>query len=268
MVNSAGRFVWYELATTDIEAAKVFYASVVGWGTGAAPMPGSVYSQFTAGDAPVAGLMKLTADASENGGAPQWLGFVGVDDVDIAAGRVKQLGGTVHVPPTDVPNITRFSIIADPQMAPLALVTKPKRGHGRPAQPTGPGHVTWHELMVFDLERAFAFYGNLLGWKKTDVPGAAGTYQQFSDGTETVGAIFTRPELPLWSQWLYYFNVAGIEAAAKRIEAGGGQILYGPVAVPGGARVVHGMDPQGALFALMESRVAISVGCYSPRAPR
>ncbi len=33
MVNSHGRFVWYELMTTDIEAAKVFYADVMGWGS-------------------------------------------------------------------------------------------------------------------------------------------------------------------------------------------------------------------------------------------
>ena len=63
MGNSGGRFVWYELATTDIEAAKAFYAGVLGWGTGDASMPGSVYTLFTAGDAPVAGLMKLPADA-------------------------------------------------------------------------------------------------------------------------------------------------------------------------------------------------------------
>jgi uncharacterized protein len=38
MVNSHGRFVWYELMTTDIEIAKAFYASVVGWGTRDASM--------------------------------------------------------------------------------------------------------------------------------------------------------------------------------------------------------------------------------------
>ena len=31
MVGSHGRFVWYELMTTDMEAAKAFYAEVVGW---------------------------------------------------------------------------------------------------------------------------------------------------------------------------------------------------------------------------------------------
>jgi predicted enzyme related to lactoylglutathione lyase len=40
VVNSHGRFVWYELMTTDMEAAKAFYAKVVGWGTQDVSMPG------------------------------------------------------------------------------------------------------------------------------------------------------------------------------------------------------------------------------------
>ena len=52
MSKSAGRFVWYELATTDVETAKAFYSSVVGWGAADAPTPGSNYTIFTAGGAP------------------------------------------------------------------------------------------------------------------------------------------------------------------------------------------------------------------------
>ena len=122
MMNSHGRFVWYELMTTDVKRAKAFYASVVGWGARSAPAPGSPYSLFTVGDFPVAGLMNLSEDARRTGAPPYWIGYVGVDDVDAAVNRVKQLGGTVYVPPTDVPNISRFSVIADPQRATLALV--------------------------------------------------------------------------------------------------------------------------------------------------
>ena len=53
-------------------------------------------------------------------------------------------------------------------------------------------------------------------------------------------------------------------SAAKRVEASGGEIFYGPIAVPGGARVVHCRDPQGALFALIDWHVRITIGCYSP----
>ena len=121
MGKSDGSFVWYELATTDVDIAKAFYSGVVGWGTADA-MPGSVYTLFTAGGTPVAGLAQLQASAQRAGAAPQWRGYVGVDDVDATARRVKKLGGTVLMPPTDVPNVSRLSVIADPQMAALALI--------------------------------------------------------------------------------------------------------------------------------------------------
>ncbi len=266
MGDSGGRFVWYELATTDVEAAKAFYAGVVGWGTGNASMPGSDYSLFSAGDTPVAGLTKLPAEAGRAGAAPQWRGYVGVGDVDDAAARVEGLGGTVYVPPADVRNASRISVIADPEMASLALIEGSERGP-RP-KPGTPGHVDWHELLASGVERAFAFYSGLLGWQKTEAgAGSMDTYLQFSAGTEPLGGIYDRPGRPPMSHWLYYFNVAGIEAAAKRVESGGGQILYGPVAVQSGAWVVHCTDPQGAIFALIDRRVRISFGCYSPRDP-
>ena len=93
-------------------------------------MPGSAYSLFTAGDAPVAGLMNLPEDARRAGATPHWIGYVEVDDVDAAVDRIKQLGGAVHVPPTDVPNISRFSVVADPQMATLGV------GQGAESRPS------------------------------------------------------------------------------------------------------------------------------------
>ena len=122
MVNSHGRFVWYELMTTDIKIAKAFYARVVGWGALDALMPGAAYSLFTTGESPIAGLVNVSEDARRTGVTPRWIGYVGVDDVDAAVERIKQLGGAVYVPPMDVPNISRFSVVADPQMATLALV--------------------------------------------------------------------------------------------------------------------------------------------------
>ena len=65
MVNSHGRFVWYELMTTDIKIAKAFYASVVGWGTRDASAPGSAYSLFVGRTLP-----------RPVGGGPCWLGHI------------------------------------------------------------------------------------------------------------------------------------------------------------------------------------------------
>jgi uncharacterized protein len=256
LVSSHGRFVWYELMTTDIETARAFYASVVGWGTRDSSAPGLAYSLFTAGESPVAGLMNLPEGASRTGVPPQWMGYVGVDDVDAAVDRIKQLGGAVHVPPTDLPNISRFSVVADPQMATLALVKGQNSGRAQSAELDARGRVGWHELLAADWETAFAFYGELFGWQKADShTGAMGTYQGFSAGGKTIGGMLAKPATLPFPFWLYYFNTDDVQAAAKRVEAGGGQILYGPTGVPGGAWIVHCTDPQGAIFALLDRRV-------------
>src|SRR5262249_55220091 len=134
-----GRFIWYELLTTDVEAATAFYTAVAGWGTRDASAPGMPYTLFTAADASVCGLMSLSDDARRMGAVPSWMGYVGVDDVDAMADRVRRLGGVVHVPPTDIPDVSRFSIVADPQMATLALFKGFRAAQEPPAEPRTPG---------------------------------------------------------------------------------------------------------------------------------
>jgi uncharacterized protein len=268
VVNSHGRFAWYELITTDMEAASVFYTKVMGWSARDASAPGRPYTLFTVGKASVSGLMELPADARKMGGKPSWVGYVGVDDVDATADRIKRLGGAVYVPPMDVADVSRFSIFADPQTARLALF-KWLRPSQEPAVLGALGHVGWHELLAADWEKAFAFYSELFGWQKADSHvGAMGAYQGFSAGGEPIGGMFTKPAtLPL-PFWLYYFNIDDIEAAAKRVEAGGGQILYGPSEVPGGPWIVHCTDSQGALFALLDRRRRKAIVSFERVAPR
>jgi predicted enzyme related to lactoylglutathione lyase len=269
MVDSRGRFVWYELITTDMEAAKAFYANVVGWGTRDASMPGMAYTLFTVADVSVSGLMGLPEDAGKMGAKPCWIGYVGVDDVDAAADRIKHLGGTVHIPPNDIPNVSRFSIVADPQMATLAVFKWLIPGREQPPDPGTPGHVGWHELLAADWEKALAFYGALFGWQRAHAGiGAIGTYQLFSAGGQTIGAMFTKPPMVPVPLWLYYFNIGDIDAAAKRVKAGGGQILDSPMEVSAGNWIVQCKDPQGAMFALLGKRKDRGIGYFERVASR
>ena len=216
--------------TTNVDAAKAFYADVVGWGAQRISVPGSTYSLLTAGDAPVAGLMSMPEEAATRSATPHWTGYVEVDDVDEAVERTKQFGGTVYVPPTNVPDISRFAIVADPQMATFAMVKGLKPRQEPLAGLGAPGRVGWHELLAADWEKAFAFYSALFGWRKSDGHvGLLGAYQGFAAGATTIGGMFTKPPTLPHPFWLYYFNVADVEAAANRVEARGGQILYGPL---------------------------------------
>ena len=267
MVGSHGRFLWYELATTDAAAATAFYAGVVGWGTQDASAPGAAYTLFTAGEVAVAGLTALPAEARTMGALPRWMGYVGVDDVDAATDRLRHLGGTVYVPPTDVPDVSRFSVVADPQAATLALVKGLNSGQQQPDALGMPGHVGWHELSAVDWQEAFAFYGELFGWQKVDADfgGIGGTYLLFSAGGQTIGGMATKPPTAPLPFWLYYFNVGDLDAAARRVKAGGGKILEGPIEARGGNRIVRCTDPQGAMFALRAGRPE-AIGYFGPAA--
>jgi predicted enzyme related to lactoylglutathione lyase len=207
MVNSHGRFLWYELMTTDMVDAKAFYAEVMGWGAQNASMPRMAYALFTTGKASVTGVRDLPEDAKKMGAKPRWIGYVGVNDVDATAERIRQLGGAVQVPPKDIPNISRFSVVADPQMVTLALFKWLKPGQQQPPELGKPGRVSWHELLAADWEKAFAFYGEIFGWQKADADiGPMGTYQLFSAGGQTIGGRFAKPPMVPVPYWLYYFN--------------------------------------------------------------
>ena len=242
--------------TTDMEAAKRFYGKVVGWGTQDMPQPGMQYTLFAVGETPAAGLMNLPDDAKKMGAPPSWIGYVGVDDVDASAKQAERLGGSVHVPPRDIPNIGRFAVIADPQGATISLFKGTNPEPPKPAAPGTPGHAGWHELLAADREKAFTFYSELFGWQKADAidMGAMGKYQIFSAGGQPIGGIFNKPATVPAPFWNYYFNVATIEPAAERVKAAGGKIINGPMEVPGGNWIAQGTDPQGAMFSLVGKR--------------
>ncbi len=256
MSNANGRFVWYELMTTDLAAARAFYSSVVGWNPVDTQMPGMDYWMFNAGERPVAGAMKLPEEAQKMGAPPSWIGYVEVADVDDAAAKVTANGGTVHVPPTDIPSVGRFAIIADPHGAPLAVLKSANPEQNLPAEQEKPGHVGWNELHAGDLPTDFDFYSKLFGWVKKDAMDMEemGVYQIFGTDDVTIGGMMKKPPSMPVAFWNYYINVGNIDEAAERVKAAGGQIAFGPDEVPGGAFILMGVDPQGAHFALLGSR--------------
>jgi predicted enzyme related to lactoylglutathione lyase len=269
MVDYHGRFVWYELMTTDLAAARDFYSKVVGWGTKDVSTPGHAYTLFTVGTASAGGLMDLPEDARKMGAMPRWIGYVGVNDVDAATDRFRRLGGAVHVPPTDIPDLCRFSVVADPQMATLALVKWSHSGQQRPPELDKQGRVGWHELLAAHWEKAFPFYSELFDWQKADSEiGPMGTYQVFSAGGQSIGGMYTKPAMVPVPFWLYYFNVGDIDQAVERVKAGGGEILEGPFGKPGGNWIARCTDPQGAMFALEGKRRQDGIGYFEPAASR
>src|SRR5262245_65042613 len=110
MTDSKPQFVWYELTTSDQDAAEAFYRKVVGWKTADAGQPGTRYTILSAGDRGMGGIAALSAEAIAAGARPGWLGYVGVPDTDGAAKRIAESGGAILRAPDNIPEVGRFAV--------------------------------------------------------------------------------------------------------------------------------------------------------------
>ena len=246
-----GRPVWYELMTTDPPAAEKFYDSVVGWNSApfqGSPQPYTVFKRT--GDVQVAGLMK-TPDGMNM--PPFWSMYVAVPKLEEAVTHIKRLGGSELSGIIDVPTVGRMQMLKDPQGAAFYIIQPTPSEERREGAPQL-GAASWHELMTTDAEAAMKFYSEVFGWQPSEVMdmGDMGKYHMFNRPVGMIGGMMNKPpemaNVP--PNWGIYFLVSDINAAVDRVKTNGGQILNGPMEVPGGDWIVNAMDPQGAAFSL------------------
>jgi predicted enzyme related to lactoylglutathione lyase len=261
----SNHFIWYELLTTDANAAQRFYSDVVGWSVHGGTTPGMDYRHLMAPDGEgIGGMLQLTEQMQAGGARPVWLSYIDVADVDAAVASIEAAGGKTQMPATTIEKVGRMAMVTDPQGAPF-YVMKPTPPPDRPDtrstafSRTAVGHCSWNELATTDPKAAFAFYTNQFGWTdggSMPMGEGVGDYQFFNDENGMIGAVMNsaagnRPPL-----WTYYFRVGDIDTAKARAEAGGGVIMHGPQEVPGGDHIVIATDPQGAMFAVIGARRA------------
>ena len=170
-----------------------------------------------------------------------------------AVTHIKRLGGSELSGIIDVPTVGRMQMLKDPQGAAFYII-QPTPSEERPEGAPQLGEASWHELMTTDAEAAMKFYSEVFGWQPSEVMdmGPMGKYHMFNRPVGMIGGMMNKPpemaNVP--PNWGIYFLVSDINAAVDRVKTNGGQILNGPMEVPGGDWIVNAMDPQGAAFSL------------------
>ena len=246
-----GTFCWADLGTPDAAAAKRFYIAMFGWTTEERPMgPDASYTMLTLEGRSVAALYQQETAAV--GVQPQWLSYISVESVNQSAERAKALGGAVLMEPFDVLDVGRVAMVQDPTGAVVAL-WEPRRHAG--AELVGePNTTCWNELATTDTRRASAFYTSLLDW--TAEPQATGTagYILFTHGGAPRGGMTAiAPEWgPVPSAWLVYFAVSDCEGQTALVQSLGGAVRLPPRSAAGVGRFAVLVDPQGAVFAVIQ----------------
>ncbi len=129
ILNEPGSLAWTQLNAKDPEGAKKFYPALLGWKVQDDAMPaamgGGSYTTWLKADGPAGGMMGMPKEAPA---PPHWLSYFAVANVDESAAKAASLGGLTYVPPTDIPGMGRFAVLADPQGAAFALVAFLPRG--------------------------------------------------------------------------------------------------------------------------------------------
>ncbi len=245
---------YVELITPDQGAARTFYGELFGWDFAETPMDGgSVY--LTAqlhGD----GVAGLGGQMPELAGHPAFWGvYLAVDDVDAAVAKVEPAGGKVEAGPFDVMEFGRMAAVQDPTGARVSLwQAGTSVGTERANEP---GTPIWNELLTPDLERAQAFYSDLLGVEWESVPmGDGSDYVTLNVAGRAVAGLMPPPMEGLPPHWNVYFNVESVDDTVATATAHGGTVMFEAFDVPDVGRMAVLADPQGGMFSLMQSPAA------------
>lgn len=120
VANVPGAFCWNELLTNDKARAAEFYEKLFKWTTEAHGGGHGEYTEFFNNGRPAGGMMEIQPEWGQV--PPHWGVYFAVSDCDKTAEHAKSLGASIIAPPTDIPNVGRFSVIRDPQGAVFSVI--------------------------------------------------------------------------------------------------------------------------------------------------
>ena len=243
-----GKFVWHDLITDDVDAAREFYGELFGWTfeTTTRPANDDPYTLIKSGEKYVGGIVQLD-DPEDGTDYSRWLGYVSVEDVHIAASLTVEAGGNVLVQPFTVPGIGYVAGIQDPQGAVLGVI-RSKVGDPSDDPEPGPGAVVWNELVADDAQTAAEFYESLTGLEQSNIERRGGTYTLLKSGPVARAGILQNPGSELLPNWITHFSVANPLATSATAIRAGGNILIEPSPEFREGTVALLTDPTGAIF--------------------
>ena len=241
---------WVDLMTSDLEAAKQFYAPLFGRQLTAGPPETGGYVMADIGGRSVAGLGAMQGDMAH---PPVWTTYLATDDAAATAEQITAAGGQVVAPPMDVMDLGVMAVAQDPTGGTFGI-WQSKLHHGV-GLANETGSLTWNELMTRDYAAAKAFYAAVFGYTYTEMGAEGSEYSAIEIDGNTVGGLGVLPaEVPAHvpPHWRVYFAVADTDATVEAVTKSGGSVVRPPEDMPYG-RHADVADPQGAMVSIIKS---------------
>ncbi|QLL06682.1 VOC family protein [Mycobacterium vicinigordonae] len=244
---------WIDLTTSDVDRAQDFYGTVFGWTfESAGPDYGGYVSAARDGHR-VAGLMATNPEWES---PDSWTTYFHTADINATVSAVPAAGGTVCLPPMEVPAKGFMATATDASGASLGL-WQPLEHRGFEVIGEA-GAPVWHQLTTRDYRAAVDFYRQVFGWRTesvSDTDEFRYTTAWFGDQQllgVMDGAAFLSAEVP--SQWSIFFGAEDVDKTLGVIVDNGGAVLRDAEDTPYG-RLAAAADPTGAAFNLSSLQV-------------
>jgi hypothetical protein len=247
----AGKFIWAELATPDLAAAKVFYSGLFGWTFRDLRTGERGYAVASLDGRPVASLLQKAVPSGDR--RPAWLGFVAVADVDAASKAALGRGAKIVFEARTFPSRGRQAVLSDPEGAAFAVLASTS---GDPGDFLAePGAWIWSSLLAREADKEAAFYQTVFGYDVFELPGDDGfDHLILSSDAYARASVNSLPENKARRRphWVHFVRVTDAADAAAKAVALGGRVVVEPHPDRQGARVALVADPAGAIVGLME----------------
>ena len=252
---STGEFCWIDLAAHDAESAGEWYEALFGWSRMTMPSPGGgpPYAFFLKAEDGIGGLGQMSDEMKAQGIPPMWNSYISTTDCAALEAKVKELGGTVTVPTTEIPGFGKLAFFLDPEGASFAA-WQSLNPDGSAVLVGEPDSLCWNELMTRNADKAKEFYGALVGWDFAAMPMGDVDYTMLKCGEKDAGGmmVMSGPQFEnIPAHWLVYFAVTDCDATAAKAESTGGKVHCPPTDIPVGRFAVI-QDPQGAVFGVIQ----------------
>jgi len=245
-----GKFIWFDLATNELEKQKVFYGDVFGWTFRSIGNSTDDYTLIVNGDKNVAGMFSVKPKTDAKAGA-LWIGLMSTDNPARAVDTVKQLGGTVHTPPITMEQRGTFALLLDPEGA-LFGVLKSATGDP-PDKATMVGEFLWMDLFANKPAKESEFYQEVAGYEvsSSEVKDNVKRIVLNAHGKPRAGVV-PLPKDANRAGWLPYVKVDDVEATLKKVTEAGGYIMVAPDEELLNGNLAIFSDPQGGVLGVVK----------------
>ena len=235
-----------EIRVNNLKTAAAFYRGAFDWDVREVSDTAALIDN---GHQPIASLLVTPS--------PRWPvgtgNYVLVPNCEAAAQYAATLGGRIFIARTEIPGSGAYTGTIDPFgnellfWEPVGEFAPKTRGHGS-------NPLVWLELAAPYLEKALEYYGRLLRWRFSQVPGQS-DYAITADSGFPLGASFVGGDRGArMGGHMNYIGTPDLDATAQRITAHGGRILRGRTDIPGEGAFLLFQDPDGVRWGLYQTK--------------